>query len=74
MIEKLNAKWMGKETFRKIFGFEGGMWGSIVLVPDLCQSIYFTQVTGIFSLTKTSLLFRAYFTFQNIFINYKLKI
>ena len=26
------------------FGFEGGMWDLIVLIPDNCLSIYFTKL------------------------------
>ena len=26
------------------FGFEGGMWDLIVLIPDHCLSIYFTKL------------------------------
>ena len=26
-----------------LFGFEGGMWGLLVLVPGYCLSIYFPQ-------------------------------
>ena len=29
------------------FGFEGGMWDLIVLVPDHCFSFYFTHDTDV---------------------------
>ena len=28
------------------FGFEGGMWGLIVLVPDHCLSLYFSSISS----------------------------
>ena len=32
------------------FGFEGGMWDSILLVPDYCLSFYFSLTSNCLSL------------------------
>ena len=47
------------------FGFEGGMWDLIVLVPDHCLSFYFAAFWGIEKYAGEGVLkFRVVFTFD----------